>query len=218
MRSPRRKPSCPESGRSTAWRRFRMASCLSTIWTSSCQSTRNGSSTRLWRKARGMNTIRSEALLSELSALVARHLGLDFPRERWGDLERGMPEIARAFGIHGIEALVRHLSFAPLTRREVELPASYLTVGETYFFRERRRFEALAEHVLPELPQARGGTGRHLRFWSAGCCTGEEPYSIAMLLDRLMPSREAWNITILATDINAAFLRTAEKGLYGEWL
>ena len=164
-----------------------------------------------------MNTIRSEALLSELSALVASHLGLNFPRERWGDLERGMPEIARAFGIHDLETLVRHLSFAPLTRREVELLASCLTVGETYFFREKRSFEALEEHVLPELLQARGGTGRHLRFWSAGCCTGEEAYSIAMLLDRLMPNREAWNITILATDINAAFLRTAEKGMYGKW-
>ena len=159
----------------------------------------------------------SEALLSELSALVARHLGLHFPRERWGDLERGVPEIARAFGIHGIEALVRHLSVAPLTRRQVELLASCLTIGETYFFREKQSFEALQAHILPELLQARGAAGRHLRIWSAGCCTGEEPYSIAMLLDRLMPNHEAWEITILATDINPAFLRAAGKGVYGEW-
>jgi chemotaxis protein methyltransferase CheR len=90
-------------------------------------------------------------------------------------------------------------------------------VGETYFFRDKQSFDAIEQHVLPALLRARETGERRLRIWSAGCCTGEEPYSIAMLLDRLLPSAETWHITLLATDINPAFLRKAAEGEYGEW-
>jgi len=106
---------------------------------------------------------------------------------------------------------------APLTHHEIEILASCLTIGETYFFREKRSIDALEQHVLPALLREREESVRRLRFWSAGCCTGEEPYTIAMLLDRLMPNAEAWNTTLLATDINPTFLRKATEGEYGEW-
>ncbi|MBI3376701.1 MAG: tetratricopeptide repeat protein [Betaproteobacteria bacterium] len=159
----------------------------------------------------------SEALMSELSERIATHLGLHFPRERWGELERGVREIARAAGAGDIGAMMRELSSAPLTRRQIDLLAGQFTVGETYFFRERNSFEAFQSHVLPELLQARRNAQRRLRIWSAGCCTGEEPYSIAMLLDRLLARDEEWNVTLLATDVNPAFLRKAAQGRYGEW-
>jgi chemotaxis protein methyltransferase CheR len=104
-----------------------------------------------------------------------------------------------------------------LTHTQIEVLASHLTVGETYFFREKKSLEALEDHILPELLRARRGAERRLRIWSAGCCTGEEPYSVAMLLDRLIPDAKAWNVTILATDINPRFLRKAAEGVYGEW-
>ncbi|HUY04575.1 MAG TPA: CheR family methyltransferase [Rhodocyclaceae bacterium] len=156
-------------------------------------------------------------LLSRLSEVLAAQTGLDFPAERWGDLERGIAAATPVFGMSDPESCARWLLSAPLARKQIEILASHLTVGETYFFRDERSFELLEQHILPELLHAREHTERRLRIWSAGCCTGEEPYSIAMLLDRLIPHPKAWNVTILATDINPSFLRKAAEGMYGEW-
>ncbi len=158
-----------------------------------------------------------DSLLAGVSEFVAVSMGLHFPPERWRDLERGLAAAAHDFDLPDAEACAHGLLSAPLTHARVEVLASHLTVGETYFFREKRSFEALEEHILPELLRARRGADQRLRVWSAGCCTGEEPYSVAMLLDRLIPDAEAWNVTILATDINPRFLRKAAEGVYGEW-
>ncbi|OGT83674.1 MAG: hypothetical protein A3H91_10335 [Gammaproteobacteria bacterium RIFCSPLOWO2_02_FULL_61_13] len=144
-------------------------------------------------------------------------MGLHFPRERWRDLERGIVAAFRASGYADAGTFIHWLLSTPLTRSQIEGLASHLTVGETYFFREKRSFDIFEQHILPELLHARAQTERNLRIWSAGCCTGEEPYSIAMLLDRLIPDPGKWNLTILATDINPQFLRKAALGVYGTW-
>ncbi|MBI4639962.1 MAG: tetratricopeptide repeat protein [Candidatus Tectomicrobia bacterium] len=159
----------------------------------------------------------SEILLSQLSEFINAHMGLYFPRGRWRDLERGIGSAAQEFGFKDIESCIPWLMSPPLTKNQIEILARHLTVGETYFFREKKSFEVLEEHIIPELIQARRGTDQHLKIWSAGCCTGEEPYSIAMLLDRLIPDIKNWRITILATDINVHFLGKALEGVYGEW-
>ncbi len=159
----------------------------------------------------------SHPLLSGLSGFVATGLGLHFPEERWTDLERGVAAAAREFGFPDAESCARWLLSASLTRNHIEVLASHLTVGETYFFREKESLQVLEQQIVPELLRSRLDGERHLRIWSAGCCTGEEPYSIAMLLDRLMTDAKAWNLTILATDINPQFLRKAAEGVYGEW-
>lgn len=156
-------------------------------------------------------------LLSRLSDMLAARTGLHFPAERWGDLERGIIAAASDFGMPDASSCAHRLLSAPLTNREIEMLARRLTVGETYFFREKGSFDALEHHILPPLLRAREATERRLRVWSAGCCTGEEAYSIAMLIDRMIPNADAWNITLLATDINPAFLRKAAEGEYGEW-
>ncbi|TAK72672.1 MAG: chemotaxis protein CheR [Betaproteobacteria bacterium] len=158
-----------------------------------------------------------DALLARLADFLESQVGLHFPRERWRDLERGIAAAARESGYAQAQAYVDWLLAAPLTRTQIEGLASQLTVGETYFFREKRSLDILEQQILPELLRARGETEKHLRIWSAGCCSGEEPYSIAMLLDRLIPDFEKWNLTILATDINPRFLRKAAQGIYGEW-
>jgi chemotaxis protein methyltransferase CheR len=93
---------------------------------------------------------------------------------------------------------------------------SHLTVGETYFFRDNTTFAALAEQILPCLID-RMRSQKKMRIWSAACCTGEEPYSIAILLQRLLPDWEDWDISILATDINPRFLQVARAGVFGAW-
>jgi len=115
------------------------------------------------------------------------------------------------------DAFAERLLSGPVARARIEILACELTVGETYFFRENRSFEILGERILPELIRSRQGGEQRLRVWSAGCCTGEEAYSIAIFLDRLLPFPSQWHVSILATDINRRFLQKAADGVYGEW-
>lgn len=158
-----------------------------------------------------------DILLSQLGEFVAERMGLHFGPERWPDLERGIRSVTREFEFDDAESCIRWLLSSPLTKSQVEMLASYLTVGETYFFRERQSFEMLEERILPELTRRRRDGDRRFRIWSAGCCTGEEPYTIAILLKQVLPDLEDWQITILATDINPRFLQKASEGMYGEW-
>src|SRR5688572_1140776 len=96
-----------------------------------------------------------ETQWSQLSELVAARIGLHFPTERRVDLERGVAEAAREFGFEDAAACVEWLLSAPLTRAQLQVLASHLTIGETYFFRDRETWSALADHVFPELIRAR---------------------------------------------------------------
>lgn len=153
-----------------------------------------------------------------LADLVESCLGLQFNPERWPDLERGILAAAREKGIETPEDYARSLLQKPLLPQDRDLLAQHLTIGETYFFRDEPFFRILENSVLPDLIRRRRAAGIPiLRIWSAGCCTGEEPYSVAMLLEGLLPDREQWNISILGTDVNPSFLARAREGKYGEW-
>jgi chemotaxis protein methyltransferase CheR len=154
---------------------------------------------------------------SLLSECIAETMGLHFPPERRADLRRGLAGAAEEFGFADIGACAEWLLSAALTKAQVQILASHLTIGETYFFREKKTFDVLAERVLPELVRSRRNREQRLRIWSAACCTGEEPYSLAILLHQIIPDLADWNVTILATDINERFLRKAAAGVYGEW-
>lgn len=150
--------------------------------------------------------------------LVALRLGLAFPEARQADMERGLVGASRSSPFPTPEAYVGWLGTLSDQSPEWRRLAGYLTVGETYFFRDRGLFEALEQQVLPSLIAARRAAGLlRLRLWSAGCATGEEPYSLAILLDRLLPDRSKWALTILATDINPNALRVARQGIYRKW-
>jgi len=158
-----------------------------------------------------------ESRLSRLSDLVATEMGLNFPRSHWQDLERALFGAATELGYENLDPYLQSLEGFSSPRRQWETLASHLTVGETYFFREKKSFEALRERILPDLIDASRRRDRQLRIWSAGCCTGEEPYSIAILLDQLLPDIHQWHITILATDLNPRFLHKARLGRYTQW-
>ncbi|HEX5472764.1 MAG TPA: protein-glutamate O-methyltransferase CheR, partial [Lacipirellulaceae bacterium] len=104
-------------------------------------------------------------------------------------------------------------------RGEVELDQliERLTIGETHFFRHRELFDTLRDAVLPEILNRNRETKR-IRVWSAGCSTGPEAYSVAILLRRELAAwTRDWNISILGTDINRPFLAQASAGHYEEW-
>jgi chemotaxis protein methyltransferase CheR len=152
-----------------------------------------------------------------LSERIAASLGLHFTQDRWRELEAGIRVAARELGMPDVVAWVQRLLDTPIPREVIEVLAAELTIGETYFFREARSFDVIGDQILPELIRARRGAGRRLRIWSAGCCTGEEPYSIAILLDRILPDLRDWQLTLLATDVNPRFLRKAAAGVYSGW-
>lgn len=158
-----------------------------------------------------------EAAWERLSGIIAEATGLHFPPGRWPDLERGLAGAAVEFGFADVAACADGLLAAPLTPAQIRVLASHLTVGETYFFRENQTLEVLANSILPGLIHLRRGRDQRLRLWSAACCTGEEAYSLAILLQRTLPDLADWDVKILATDINPRFLEKAVAGSYGAW-
>jgi chemotaxis protein methyltransferase CheR len=160
----------------------------------------------------------SDELLVRFSNFLAARIGLFFPPNRHQDLAQGIKAAARDLGCGRAEQCIRQLMLAPLAREQIEILASHLTVGETYFFRENKTLAVIENHILPELIRDRRFKGQlHLRIWVAGCASGEEAYTLAILLSRLIADIEEWQIHILATDINPLALEKAARGLYGKW-
>lgn len=158
----------------------------------------------------------SADLLARLGTRISGLLGLRFGPERTADLERALANAAPEFGFDDPLRFAEWLGVARLSKEETERLASHLTVGETYFFRDKEVFDGLEQTVLPGLIEKRR-TEKRIRIWSAGCSTGEEPYSIAMMLAAMMFDMKDWNITILATDISSRVLKKASEACYGEW-
>lgn len=156
-------------------------------------------------------------ILRRFGQLISDVMGIHFQDTKAEEFERKITPLAAAFGFKNLKECLEWLMNEPLNEDKIAILAHHLTVGETYFFRDSSLFQALEEKILPELIHSHEGTDRKLNIWCAACCTGEEPYSIAILLDRLIPNLADWDITILGTDINPEFLAKARKGIYKEW-
>ncbi len=156
-------------------------------------------------------------LLAACQRWIEQRWGLHFPPEKWRDLNRHLNLLARELNYDSAENLARSLLAETLSRQQEQQLARELTVGETYFFRDRACFQTLSQAFLAPLIARRSNGHRTLNLWSAGCCTGEEAYSLAMLIGDLLDDEEAWQINILGTDLNRAFLDKAKSGVYGAW-
>lgn len=150
-----------------------------------------------------------------LEALVLQKTGLKVDRGRYSEIARTLNAILDETGFPSFQSLRLALSDCaptdPLWRQLIDR----ITIGETYFFRDSAQCRVLQTAVLPELIARRRAAGfRHLSLWSAGCATGEEPYTLAIMLQELIPDIAEWTISLLGTDINLVSLETARKGLY----
>ncbi len=148
---------------------------------------------------------------------ILEKIGLDYQEDKRRMLSRGLAEAMEATDCADLDDLYALLWRSSVTSRPWDQLVSALTVGETYFFRNSSHFDALSKHILPQIIAQREHSSRRIRIWSAGCSTGEEPYSVAILLREMLPRPESWNILILATDINRDALRKSQEGLYGAW-
>jgi chemotaxis protein methyltransferase CheR len=150
----------------------------------------------------------AETILVTFSDWIAERLGLFYPHDRFADLERGLQRASPRLGYADAESFARDLLGRAPTLDEISTLAEELTIGETYFMRDRPQLEDLVQQIIRE---------KRRYIWCAGCCTGEEAYSLAILLDRLSCGVTPSPYKILATDINPHFLRKAKTGVYGEW-
>jgi chemotaxis protein methyltransferase CheR len=157
-----------------------------------------------------------DPLLKRTRELIASRIGL-LVREQDDDLLRKVvEERVRALNLSGAEQYCQLLHSDAGIRHEREALAILLTTGETYFFRDSGLHTLLRDSILPELLERRKAE-RALRIWCAACSSGEEAYSMAILLDELMADPLQWNIFILGTDINPGAIEKARQGIYTEW-
>lgn len=155
--------------------------------------------------------------LSIPASLISERMGLHFQEDRWPDLARGLERAAASLGYDTMQTLIARLLADQFGQREIQTLASHLTVGETHFFRSPETFTMLQSWLLPELIAAHQNTTRRLRIWSAGCASGQEPYSLAILVSRLVTDLSSWDITIMGTDINPDAFATARTAEYTQW-
>jgi chemotaxis protein methyltransferase CheR len=147
----------------------------------------------------------SGAAMETFARCITEQLGLRVPPDRW-------PALAGLLD----GAALHDWTGRPLQQAQVEALAERLAIGETYFFRDAAAFALIEQQVLPLLIEARQAQ-RRLRLWSAGCCTGEEAYSLAIVARRLLADPSPWDVEVLGTDIHPGFLARAEEGVYGDW-
>ena len=155
----------------------------------------------------------SDSEYARLCLLLSRSAGLVFDETRRDSMGYSISERLRATGIASVGEYLDEVCAGGSFERQRLIDE--VTIQETHFFRNPPQMRALREHVLPELVRHAASHGRRLRIWSAGCSTGEEPYTIAMMLRELLPSTAGWDVKVIATDISENALEAARSATYG---
>ena len=143
---------------------------------------------------------------------VKDYCGIYFDDDSRYLLERRLSRRVRTHHFSTFREYYRYLLYHKNRDEELASIIDIITVNETYFFREQNQLNTLSEEILPEIRQTDKGKKR-LRIWSAGCSTGEEPYTVAMLVLEKGRFRD-WEIEIFGSDINQRVLQVARSGVY----
>lgn len=174
----------------------------------------------------------NSALKKEFLDLIQSHTGIKLRAQDWGTLAEKIVSRIRSLKLPDAHAYYQHLVVASqnfaVRSKEDEQEWNYfldlITIGESYFFRDRDQFDLLREQILPDLIEQQRlayATGSipqlALSLWSAGCSSGEEAYSLAILLKDLIPDYSEWQISILGTDLNLVSIDRARQGIYRNW-
>jgi len=149
-----------------------------------------------------------------ISQLLYDRSGLALTEDKIYLLESRLTPLARQHGLDGLEALIQKIRSTrdmALTGEVVEA----MTTNESFFFRDNTPFDLFKSHVLPEMEKSR--TTKRLRIWCAAASTGQEPYSLAMILREQWHKWRDWNIEIIGTDLSQQVLDKAQAGLYSQF-
>lgn len=163
----------------------------------------------------------TDQIMSEEEFLLLRdcvysHCGIFFDNDSKYLLEKRLSRRLTALNIATFREYYQYLKYNRKKDQELMDIMDILTTNETYFFRESFQLKAFTDEIIPELIKAKRAVGnRSIRIWSAGCSTGEEAYTIAMLLHDIFELRD-WKIEIIGTDISQRVLQHARRGVYGK--
>jgi len=159
----------------------------------------------------------SQELFLRLSDFIYRESGIKMPLTKKTMLEARLQKRLRSMGLTSYDEYCSYLFSPEGIANELVHMIDVVTTNKTDFFREAQHFEYLIEHVLPSLVQSRGaGIRRPFMAWSAACSSGEEPYTLAMVLDQFSRRARGFTFQVLGTDISTRVLETARDGIYHE--
>jgi len=148
---------------------------------------------------------------------VYRQLGLYFEDSKVYFIQKRLEKRMETLGVESFADYAFLLRFGDKSGKEMQALANLVTTNETYMFREFEQLQAFADHCLPMILKPReAANDRKLRIWSAGCSSGEEPYTLAIILKEVMHDFRMWDIKIKATDIDQVRLEMARRAVYDE--
>ncbi|NIA69495.1 protein-glutamate O-methyltransferase CheR [Pelagibius litoralis] len=150
-----------------------------------------------------------------IAQLLYQRSGLVITQEKAYLLESRLNPVARKWDLDGFEALITAMRTKKDEQMIVDVTEA-MTTNESFFFRDTRPFDQFRDIVLPHLLEARKAQ-KKLRIWSAASSSGQEPYTIAMILKELAAQMPGWTIDILATDLSKEILSKAQEGLYSQF-
>jgi chemotaxis protein methyltransferase CheR len=151
---------------------------------------------------------------SYLANVLRRRSGIVLAEKKTHMIETRLAPVVRRFGFRDLGSLLKELHYGHEALVQAVIEA--MTTNDSAFFRDRKTFEEFRDIVLPALKLARRDT-KQIKIWCTACAAGQEPYSIAMVLDDAKLADEGWQITLIATDINSQMIARAQEGIYSQF-
>ncbi len=154
---------------------------------------------------------------SRLSRLLYSKLGILFEEKKTYFLNKRVEKRIDHLGLNSTDDYLFHLGYCDPTGDEMQALANLVTTNETYMFREFEQLAAFADFCMPEVIASKERLGKkRLRIWCAGCSSGEEAYTLAIIVREVFPDSRKWDIEITATDIDDNMIRLARSATYGD--
>jgi chemotaxis protein methyltransferase CheR len=161
----------------------------------------------------------SDPALIQLRDLIYRISGIYHPENKFYLLATRSRRRMKTLNTKTYAHYLEHLTTRPNRDAEMRSLLNEITIGETYFFRSQSQLEAVSKIILPKLMSLSSKQCfKKLRFWSAGCSTGEEPYTLSiLLLEQMVQKHKDWTFEIVATDLNENSIAKCREGLYADY-
>jgi len=156
----------------------------------------------------------NQADFAYLAEVLRRRTGILLTDKKTHLVESRLVPVIRRFGFKDVGALLRELHHGHEALVHAVIEA--MTTNDSAFFRDRKTYEEFRDIVLPRLLISRAAS-KELRIWCAACAAGQEPFSIAMILDDFKLAAHGWSITLIGSDINSQMIARAEAGIYSQF-